>query len=204
MQFIETREQLRTAYGETSELAARKVMPRLDSHARAFLAASPFCMIGSQDGAGRADVSPKGDGPGFVRALDDTTLALPDRPGNNRLDTWENVIANPAVGLIFMIPGVDDTLRINGTARLTTDEALCAELGMNGRPALAVLVIEVREVYLHCAKAFIRSHLWKPETWPRERPVPTLGEMVRDQLALPADGKEIDGAIEESYTKSMW
>lgn len=149
----------------------------------------PFVAIGSQDGEGNADVTPKGDAPGFVRVLDDTTLAIPDRPGNNRLDTFSNVIRNPWVGLLFMIPGMNETLRVNGRARITTDVTLCEELAFNGRPAQAVMIVQVREVFLHCAKACARSALWKPETWPDRSEMPSLIEMINDQMSF-AEARE--------------
>ena len=149
MDYITSRDQLRSLFGETHDVAVRKELKAIDAHARRFIERSPFVFIGSQDASGNADVSPKGDRPGFVRVLDDRTLALPDRPGNNRLDTWTNVLENPAVGLIFLIPGMNETLRVNGTARLTTDSDLRARLHVDGRPALAVLIVAVREVYMH-------------------------------------------------------
>ena len=204
MDFIETQEQLRALYGTPHDVAIRKQMARLDPHAKGFLARSPFVMIGSQDREGHADVTPKGDRPGFVQVLDDTTLAIPDRPGNNRLDTWQNVVDNPAVGLLFMIPGMNETLRINGTGRLTADADLCARLGMNGRPARAVLVVAVAEVYMHCAKAYIRSELWKPETWPDRADLPTLGEILRDQLAMAETPEALDTRLAEGYARTLW
>ncbi|MBX3531575.1 MAG: pyridoxamine 5'-phosphate oxidase family protein [Rhizobiaceae bacterium] len=204
MKFIETREQLRTLYRQPGELPQRKEMRRLEAHSKNFLAKSPFVLIGSQDRSGNADVTPKGDKPGFVAVLDDFTIAIPDRPGNNRLDTWENVIENPAVGLIFLIPGMDETLRINGEARLTDDQALREGLAAEGKLPVSVLVVKIRAVYMHCAKAFMRSQLWKPESWPARSEMPTLGEIMRDQLALPQSGGELDTNLAESYRKSMW
>ncbi|MCB1340455.1 MAG: pyridoxamine 5'-phosphate oxidase family protein [Pseudooceanicola sp.] len=204
MEFIESHDQLRAVFGTPSELAVKKQMPRLDVHAKAFLAKSPIVMIGSQDRAGHGDVTPKGDRPGFVQVLDDDTIAIPDRPGNNRLDTWMNLVENSAIGLLFMIPGMNETLRINGTARLTVDAGLCERLGMNGRPAKAVVVVAVTEVYMHCAKAYIRSELWKPETWPARGEMPTLGEMLRDQLALSESAGTIDDNLAKAYQKTLW
>lgn len=204
MDFIGTHEELRAIYGTASDVAVRKQMDRLDAHARTFLARSPFVMIGSQGGDGLGDVTPKGDRPGFVSVLDERTIAIPDRPGNNRLDTWANVIDNPSVGLLFMVPGMNETLRINGTARLTVDTGLCERLGVNGRPAKAVLVVAVREVYMHCAKAYIRSELWNPETWPDRKELPTLGEMLRDQLAMAEPAAELDNRLADAYSKTMW
>jgi PPOX class probable FMN-dependent enzyme len=204
MKFIETREQLRTLYRQPGELPLRKEMRRLEAHSRNFLAKSPFVLIGSQDRNGNADVTPKGDKPGFVAVLDDFTIAIPDRPGNNRLDTWENVIENPAVGLIFLIPGMDETLRINGEARLTDDQALRERLAAEGKLPVSVLVVKIRAVYMHCAKAFMRSQLWKPESWPARSQMPTLGEIMRDQLALAESGSALDASLAEAYRKTLW
>jgi PPOX class probable FMN-dependent enzyme len=204
MKFIETQAELRTHYRQPGELPVRKEMRRLDAHSRNFLAKSPFVLIGSQDGAGNADVTPKGDRPGFVAVLDDVTIAIPDRPGNNRLDTWENVVANPAVGLIFLIPGMDETLRINGEARLTADEGLRGQLMADGKVPVTVLVVKIRAVYMHCAKAFMRSQLWQPESWPARTEMPTLGEIMRDQMALAKTGGELDEELADAYRKSMW
>ncbi|WP_373352736.1 pyridoxamine 5'-phosphate oxidase family protein [Pseudoroseicyclus sp. CXY001] len=204
MKFIETREELRAGYGTVGEAASRKVLPGLDAHGRAFLARCPFVAIGSEGQGGRADVTPKGDRPGFIAVLDEKTIAIPDRPGNNRLDTWENVIDNPAIGLLCLIPGMQETLRINGEARLTFDAGLCAELGVDGRPAKAVLVVKIREVFMHCAKAFIRSELWKPESWPDRAEMPTLGQILRDQLALVESADVLDVTLAEAYRKSLW
>jgi PPOX class probable FMN-dependent enzyme len=204
MDYVTTREQLRSAYDATHDVAVRKVLHALDAHARRFIERSPFLLIGSQDAAGHGDVSPKGDFPGFVRVLDDRTLAIPDRPGNNRLDTWENILDNPGVGLLFMIPGMNETLRVNGEARLTLDAALCADLQVSGRPAQAVLVVKVREAYMHCAKAFIRSRLWSPDTWPPRSDMPTLGAILKDQARLRESAEAFDGILDEAYRTTLW
>ena len=204
MDYITTREELRSAFEATHDVAVRKVLRALDGHARRFIGKSPFLLIGSQDASGNGDVSPKGDLPGFVRILDSHTLAIPDRPGNNRLDTWENIVENPGVGLIFMIPGMNETLRINGEARLTLDVDLCSSMQVNGRPAKAVLVVKVREVYVHCAKAFIRSRLWSPDTWAPRSDMPTLGQILKDQAELSATADEFDGILDEAYRTSLW
>jgi PPOX class probable FMN-dependent enzyme len=204
MKYIESREELRAVYREPGDVPVRKEMRRLDAYARNFLLKSPFVLIGSQDRDGAADVTPKGDRPGFAQPLDDFTLLIPDRPGNNRLDTWENVIVNPAVGLLFVIPGMDETLRVNGEGRLTVDEDLRRRLAVDGKPAVSVLVVKIHAVYMHCAKAFMRSKLWRPDTWPRRSEFPTLGEIIRDQLALPQDAAELDGGLAAAYSKTMW
>jgi PPOX class probable FMN-dependent enzyme len=170
----------------------RKELNKLDVHARAFLSRSPFVLIGTQDENTNGDVSPRGDRPGFVQALDDGALVIPDRPGNNRMDSFENILRNPAVGLIFVIPGVNETLRINGLGKLTADPGLFARLAVNGKPAVAVLVFTIRAVFMNCAKSFIRSRLWSPESWPARAEMPTLGQILRDQLALRKDSAKLD------------
>lgn len=204
MKFIETREELRAIYREPAENAVKKELFRIEHHARNFISRSPFVLIGSQDRDGNADVTPKGDKPGFVAVLNDHTIAIPDRPGNNRLDTFENILVNPAVGLIFLIPGMDETLRMNGEARLTVDDALRERFAVDGRPAVAVMVVKVRSHYMHCAKAFMRSQLWKPETWRPRSEMPTLGQIIRDQRETAMSSEEIDTALAEAYSKTLW
>lgn len=204
MQFISTREELRSLYKEPGDGAVRKVLPRLDSHCRSFISRSPFVLIGSTDGSGNADVTPKGDRPGFVEILDETTIAIPDRPGNNRLDTLENLLLDPAIGLLFLIPGMNETLRINGAAKITADPALRERLAHDGKPPLSVIVVEIKAAYMHCAKAFMRSELWKPESWPDRGKLPTLGQILKDQLALDQSAGETDRWLDDAYKKSMW
>ncbi|MEO9336238.1 pyridoxamine 5'-phosphate oxidase family protein [Mesorhizobium sp. SB112] len=204
MDFIETLDELRSIYKTPSDNAVRKELQRLDGHCRGFLAKSPFVLIGSSDGKGNSDVTPKGDKPGFVAILNDTTIAIPDRPGNNRLDTLENVIANPSVGLLFLIPGMNETLRINGDAKLTTDKDLSERLSVEGRLPLSVMVVKVRAAYMHCAKAFMRSELWKPESWTDRQTLPTLGTILRDQLALSQSAESTDRWLDDGYKQTMW
>ncbi|WP_028885199.1 pyridoxamine 5'-phosphate oxidase family protein [Teredinibacter turnerae] len=204
MEYIKTRAELRGAFDVTHEVAKRKVLRFLDGHTRNFIEKCPFLLIGSQDASGNGDVSPKGDFPGFVKILDEKTLAIPDRPGNNRLDTWENIIENPGVGLIFMIPGMNETLRINGQARLTLDKTLCSQMQVNNRPAKAVLIVKILEVYMHCAKAFIRSKLWSPDTWAPRADMPTLGQILKDHADLSETASEFDEILDEAYRNSLW
>lgn len=199
---------LRSLYPPTHTLAALKSRPSLDPHAREFIRRSPFLCIGTQNPDGTADVSPRGDPEGFVRVLDDRTLAIPDRPGNNRLDTLTNVLANPNVGLLFMVPGFDDTLRVNGQASLTTDPDLLRSMAINDRvPTLAITVL-VAEVFLHCAKAFRRSRLWDPEARQDRKEMPTLLKMILDQTTGapkdPAEMRRIDDGLEVDYRRSMY
>ena len=204
MEFITSRAELRQHYRAVHDLAVKKALPVLDHHAKSFIGRSPFVLIGSSDTDGNADVTPKGDKPGFVAVLDDSTLAIPDRPGNNRLDTWENIVVNPAVGLLFVIPGMNETLRVNGSGRITVDEDLRSRFIVDGKVPVSVLVVTVKASYMHCAKAFMRSELWKPESWPDRSKLPTLGEILRDQLALAETATDLDAGLDQSYKKSMW
>jgi PPOX class probable FMN-dependent enzyme len=199
---------LRALYAPVHTLAALKSLTALDPHAREFIRRSPFLTIGTQNLNGKADVSPRGDPAGFVRVLDDQTLAIPDRPGNNRLDTLSNILANPNVGLLFMIPGFDDTLRVNGSASLSTDPDLLQAMSVNNRaPALAI-VVTVGEIFLHCAKAFRRSRLWDPEARQDRTEMPTLLKMILDQTTGapqdPVEMQRIDDGLEAGYRTSMY
>ena len=206
MEFIASHDHLCKIYKTPEPTAGsmRKELRALDGHCRSFIAKSPFVLIGSSDGAGNADVTPKGDRPGFASVLDETTIAIPDRPGNNRLDTLENILVNPAVGLLFLIPGMNETLRVNGEARITVDQALREQLAVDGKLPLSVVVVRVKAVYMHCAKAFMRSALWQPESWPDRASMPTLGAILRDQLALADSVDDTDRRLADAYKQTMW
>lgn len=199
---------LRSLYPPTHTLAAIKSLPALDAHAQDFIRRSPFLCIGTQGAQGRADVSPRGDAPGFVTVLDSTTLAIPDRPGNNRLDTMSNILANPTVGILFIIPGFDDTLRVNGRASLSTDPDLLHSMAVNDRVPTLAIVVQVAEVFLHCAKAFRRSHLWDATQFQNRKDMPSLMAMILDQTTgAPKDAGEMDGidaGLEDDYRASMY
>lgn len=204
MEYVTTREELRSRYKEAMDIALRKELRFLDPHSRNFIAHSPFVLIGTCDDKGNADVTPKGDKPGFVKVLDDITLAIPDRPGNNRLDTLENLLVNPAIGLLFLIPGMNETLRVNGEARITFDDELRNEMAVEGKAPQSVIVVKARAIYMHCAKAFLRSNLWAPETWRPRSEMPTLGEILKDQVALEGSVAESDRRLDEIYRATMW
>lgn len=191
-------------FGPTSSIAAAKAIPRLEVHCRRFIALSPFLVIGSSDREGRADTSPKGDPPGFVRVLDDHTLAIPDRPGNNRLDTLRNIVENPEVAVIFFVPGVDETLRVNGRARLTTEPGLLASMAVQGKVPTLAIVVAVREAYLHCAKALKRSRLWDPAGRIERGTLPSLARMVHDQTRSTEDVAVLEQRIETSYRDRLY
>lgn len=205
---ISTEEKLRDLYPATHEVAKLKALDTLDPHAREMIARSTFVLIGTQSADGRADVSPRGDPKGFVRVLDDRTIAIPDRPGNNRLDSMANMVTNPIVGLLFLIPGFDETLRLQGTARITTDPALLETMAVNDRLPRAAIVIDVKEVFLHCAKALRRGKLWDPTTYQNRADMPSLLNIVHEQLngaPLPDDkAAENDEIIEDAYRTTMY
>jgi uncharacterized protein len=199
---------LRALFPPTHDIAAVKALPRLDRHASDFIARAPFLCIGTQGPDGQADVSPRGDAPGFVRLLDDQTLAIPDRPGNNRLDTMVNIVGNPSVGLLFMIPGFDDTLRVNGRAVLSRDPDLLALMAVEGRLPRLAIVVTVVEHFLHCAKAFRRSRLWDPVARQDRAGMPSLVQILLDQTTgapqEPAEIARLEEGLEEAYRTSMY
>lgn len=201
---------LQKHYGTPSPLAVAKEITFLDKHARRFIELSPFLVIGSFGADGLGDVSPKGDAPGFVQVLDDKTLLIPDRPGNNRIDTLGNITQNAGIGLLFMIPGVTETLRINGRARFTAEEAHLEATVAHGKQPRGGILVDVAEVYLHCSKALVRSKLWKEDYRVERSVLPSLGQMVADQAAEAGtypekiDVAEADKRITESVEKRLY
>ena len=192
MTTISTTEALRALYGTPGERAVAQEQAKLDEHTRACIAHSPFLVLGTAGADGRCDVSPKGDAPGFVHVLDDHRLAIPDRLGNNRLDGLRNVVENPHVGLIFFIPGREDTLRVNGRATISRDEALLERLAVNGKRPQTALVVEVEQTFMHCARAFKRAGLWQPERWPDAAAVPSMQRMIWDLLPAKPEGQTVE------------
>ncbi|MEJ6401604.1 pyridoxamine 5'-phosphate oxidase family protein [Yoonia sp. 2307UL14-13] len=196
---------LRDLFPQTHAVAIAKSLTHIDQHVRDFIARSPFVCIGTQAADGTADVSPRGDPCGFVKVLDERTLLIPDRPGNNRLDTLSNIVSNPSVGLLFMIPGYDETMRVNGMAHVTRDPKL---LAVQEREPRVAIVVTVAEVFIHCAKAFRRSKLWDPEALQDRSEMPSLIKIVLDQTSgAPEDAaeqKKLDDDLEESYRRSLY
>ena len=205
---VRTAEDLRALFPPTHLMALEKCQSRLDKHAIDFLARSPFLCIGTQSPDGSADVSPRGDPRGFVKVLDDRTLLIPDRPGNNRLDTQTKILANPAVGLLFMIPGFDETMRVNGTARITRDPDVLALTAVHDRTPTTAIVVTVQEVFLHCAKAFRRAKLWDPSQRQDRGDMPSLLKIILDQTTGapqdPEEMKKIDAGLEDDYQRTMY
>lgn len=199
---------LRARFPPTHEKAKLKCIDHLDRYAQDFIRRSPFLCIGTQAPDGMADVSPRGDPAGFVKVLSESVLLVPDRPGNNRLDTQRNIIANPSLGLLFMVPGFDDTLRVNGTAQITTDPKLLDLMIVKDRAPIVAIAVEVQEVFLHCAKAFRRSALWDPSQRQDRSEMPSLMQMIHAQTDnTPMDATEqakMDDDLEAAYRDSMY
>ena len=200
---VTTLEELRAIVGEPSGRAVTKERAALTEMDRRWLAASPLCLVATSDATGDCDVSPKGDPPGFARVLDDRTIAIPDRPGNKRVDGFVNLLANPRIGLLFMIPGRGDTLRINGSARIVSDAPFFDDMVVKGhRPKLAV-VVDIEQVFFHCAKAFLRSQLWKSETW-RPDALPPHAHIVKAVQDTPETVDELLTYYGPSYEAGMY
>jgi PPOX class probable FMN-dependent enzyme len=179
--FITSEEALRSLYPGPVDLVKRKQLDRLDKHCRNFIAHSPLVFLSTAGPDGRCDVTPRGDAPGFVRVLDDRHIALPDRKGNNRVDSMRNIIANPHAGLLFLVPGVDDSLRVNGAARIATDPWLLDAMAVDGRPPAVAIVVAVEAAFLHCGRAFKRSKAWDPARHAPKGAIPPLAVMLADQ-----------------------
>ncbi|QPH55876.1 MSMEG_1061 family FMN-dependent PPOX-type flavoprotein [Pontivivens ytuae] len=193
---------LRALYGPKLGRSVDKELTALDAHCRAFIAASPYLVM-STSGTEGLDLTPRGDEAGFVVVDDDTTLLLPDRPGNNRLDALTNLLTNPEIGLIFLIPTVRETLRIRGTAEIRDDQALRERTAHKGHLPATVLRISITRAYMHCAKSALRSGLWQPDTWPQDRPVGTMAEMMRDH-AQRTEPLESDEDMVARYRQNLY
>lgn len=202
---VQTEEDLRSLMGDpVAPPVVEKTLSSLDKHCLAFIDRSPFVLISSSDASGRMDISPKGDASGFVKVLDENTLVIPDRPGNQRFDTFRNLFQSPRIGLIFLIPGKRETLRIGGTAEVVRDSDLLEKLAANGKvPALAIAV-HVDEAFFHCSKCMIRSHLWQPEHWPSLEGLPTLAQTMKDAASVPAPVEVLESLIKEDEEERLY
>ncbi|HTQ35047.1 MAG TPA: pyridoxamine 5'-phosphate oxidase family protein [Stellaceae bacterium] len=204
MSIIEDIGEIREIYGHPMERTVKKQLPRLEKHSRAFIAMSPFLVMATCDAEGRCDASPKGDAPGFVHVLDDETLLIPDRLGNNRVDSIGNILQHPRIGLIFFVPGVRETLRVNGRAQITVDPALLGPTEVNGKLPRSGILVTADEVYFHCGKALIRSDLWNPEKHVGRKGFPSLGVVIAEQIGQQVDAKEAERMTEESYVARLY
>jgi PPOX class probable FMN-dependent enzyme len=203
---VSSESELRDLYRMPAEGTRQKVLGSLGQHARTFIDASPFVLVGTLSPDGTADVSPKGGPAGFVVVLDDQHIAIPDLSGNNLLDSITNIVNGSGIGLLFLVPGVDETLRVNGHACLTTDPSVLDVCAVKDRRPKAAIGVTVVQQYMHCAKAFRRSELWSPDTWPDRAALPTLGCILRDQISSIREMtvESIDEGLEHNYADTLW
>jgi PPOX class probable FMN-dependent enzyme len=200
---LDSLEQVRAIIGDESPATRTKLNESLDETCRGFLSKSPFALLATSDAQGRPDVTPRGDGPGFAAVADDRTLLIPEQKGNRLIFSLQNILANPRVALIFLVPGTEETLRIHGTAELTKDPAVLASLTQRGKPALLAIRVHVEQVFFHCAKAFRRSALWDPATWSEPLRI-SFCAMFAKKLGADAEiAAKIDAAIEENYRTEL-
>ena len=193
------------SYAPASKPAALKDIGRIDVHMGRFIGLSPLCLVATADASGKQDVTPRGDPPGSFKVLDEHTIALADRPGNRRLDTLKNLLKNPEIALIFLIPGITETVRVAGTARLSVDPGLLASMAVQGKEPKCAIVISVRQAYLHCAKALLRSKLWQPDYVQPRDTFPSISRMVGDQIGLSEeDKKTAEARTERAYKDGLW
>jgi uncharacterized protein len=201
---ITTEAELRALYGTPKRLPALAKAKAIDDLCRRFIALSPLVCISSCDRDGHQDVSPRGDAPGFVQVLDATTIAIPDRPGNNKLETLSNILVNPRVALLFIIPGHEETLRLNGVARISLDPELLARSSVDGRSPKAMIVIEVEEIYPHCGKAFRRAHVWDRQSRP-DQPVPSLAAIALTMAGIrDRSVDEVAAQVQKGYETELY
>lgn len=201
---ITNEEQLRATLGYPSEIVTRKTINYIDEHCRNFIENSPFITIATSDLQGNFDVSPKGDPAGFVKILDDKTLAIPDRPGNAKADTLTNIIKNPNIGLIFLIPGIKETLRLNGEALIVTDDSVLDLLICDGKKPSFAIIVKVKEAFMHCAKCMIRSKLWQNSETLKVRPVASLAKALVDHGKLDISVQELDDRIKNDEQNNLY
>lgn len=200
---IETVAQLQALIGEPNPMTPKKLFSALDDAAIDFIGRSPFLVLATADAQGNEDASPKGDGPGFVAVEDANTLLIPERKGNRLMFSLRNILANPQVGIIFLVPGTDETFRVNGTATLSDDPNLLVRLSARGAPALLAIRVTVRECFFHCAKAFIRSQLWKPESWPARQKI-SFGKILTAQIGGGEKlAEQVDKKVEQDYKDNL-
>ena len=200
--------ELRAKFQAMHPLAVQKVQPALDKYSRQFMAMSPFLVLSTANAQGKADVSPRGDPPGFVHVIDDKTILVPDRPGNNRLDTMVNIVENPNVACLFFIPGFEDTLRVAGRAKITEDPALLKNCVVNGKAPKVGMLITIDEVFMHCAKALKRSKLWQDDYRQERAQMPSIARIILDQTCETAVDEKIasaaDADVEGDYKAGLY
>lgn len=202
---VKTVEELLEITGKPSELVNNKVISYLDEHCVGFIAQSPFLTISTADDSGFCDVSPRGDNNGFVHVINEKQLIIPERPGNKRMDSLRNILSNPNIGLLFLIPGLGETLRINGKASVICDEELLGKMTVNGKRPILGIGVDVEECFIHCAKAFRRSELWNPETWMNKEEQPKGAKILAAHAKLPnVDEEAVEKLLEKSYREKLY
>ncbi|MBE9916423.1 pyridoxamine 5'-phosphate oxidase family protein [Paenibacillus donghaensis] len=202
---IQTEEELEQLAGKPGDLVNHKVIGNLDHHCRHFISLSPLVFIATSGENGSCDCSPRGDAPGFVYIVDDHTLVIPERPGNRRYDSLRNLLANPHIGLIFVIPGLEETLRVNGKGYVIRDRELMERMSAQGKVPAAGIGVEVEECFIHCAKAFKRSGTWKPESWLLKESLPDPAVILAEHAGkLRLSSREVRAALNESYEKRLY
>jgi PPOX class probable FMN-dependent enzyme len=201
---ITTEKELRDIMGYPTEIVTRKTIKHIDEHCKSFIENSPFIAIATSDASGNLDVSPKGDPAGFVKILSDKVLAIPDRPGNRKADTLSNIIQNPNIGLIFFVPGIRETLRVNGAAQIVTDSRVLELLSCQGKAPSIAIIVTVKEAFMHCAKCIIRSNLWTKVDDQQERTIPSLGRVLVDHGKLDITYQELDDMIKDDERTNLY
>jgi len=195
---------LRQIVGDVVSIAEDKVLDRLDKHARRFIELSPFLCISTVSAEGQCDVSPRGDPPGFVKILDHRTLLIPDRPGNRRVDSMQNLLATNSVGVIFFVPGISETLRLGGTARITNDKTLLQTMAVRDKAPKLAIRVNIRYVFFHCAKALMRSGLWDSKVQIARTEFPSYGQIIRDQRRPDDNAEEVERLVQDDYRNSLY
>lgn len=202
---IDSEEELRSMYENPSELVNNKIITVIDHHCRDYISKSPLLFMATSDSSGDCDVSPRGDTAGFVYVFDDKHLVIPERPGNRRFDSLRNIISNPKVGLIFIIPGLEETLRINGQAKIIKDQEIMAQMEAQGKLPKLGIAVEVEECYMHCAKAFKRSHLWDDKYWLLKEELPKPAVIIADHAKkLGVSQDDVSISLKDSYENRLY
>ncbi|MDR7243033.1 MSMEG_1061 family FMN-dependent PPOX-type flavoprotein [Priestia megaterium] len=199
---VKTKEELRRIVGPPNKLAHQKIIPYLDRHCREFIKHSPFVIIATANHKGICDSSPRGDHAGFVQVVDEKRLLIPERRGNQKVDSMENILPNPQIGLLFLIPGIEETLRINGRACIVKEKAILETMAVNNKAPLLAIGVEVQECFLHCSKAFKRSKLWDPESWERVETLPPAAKIVAEHAGIAT--MEISNESKEGKTEHFY
>lgn len=204
-EILTSEDQIREIVGYPSELVNRKVIDRIDKHCLNFISQSPLLFLSTSDDRGNCDVSPRGDAPGSVLVLDENHLVIPERPGNRRIDTLKNIVLNPGIGILFIIPSLGETLRINGQAYVIKDEDILKKMKVNEKTPLLGIGVRVEECFIHCAKAFIRSKAWDCDTWQKQDVLPSIPSILTDHLNSSEYTREsIEQGFREGYEKRLY